>query len=43
MLHPLFIAAGLTPLAAMLLATFAAFWLHEDERERGVETPRSRL
>jgi hypothetical protein len=30
----LLLATGLAPLAAMLLATFAAFWLHDEQRER---------
>jgi hypothetical protein len=32
--QPLLLAAGLAPLAAMLLATFAAFWLHDEQRGR---------
>jgi hypothetical protein len=30
----LMVASVVVPLTAMLLATFAAFWLHDEERER---------
>ncbi len=41
-MQPLLVAAGLVPLAAMLLATFAAFWLADEKREREAVAPRSR-
>jgi hypothetical protein len=33
---------GLAPLAAMLLATFAAFWLADEKRERTAVASRRR-
>ena len=32
--QPLLLVIGIAPLVAMLLATFAAFWLHGEQRER---------
>lgn len=40
--HALFLAGSLLPLAAMLAALFAAVWIREGEREREAAAPRSR-
>jgi hypothetical protein len=40
-MHSLLVAAGLAPLAVMLLATFGAFWLADEKREREAVAARS--
>lgn len=38
----LMVATAVVPVTAMLLATFAAFWLHDEERERRATARRPR-